>query len=72
MYIIITPQVYLSIYYALQLLLYSSGLSLLERRPKDQLSPIIKRNHVSIWNWIQKYKPQKFIKKEESNGIHYR
>jgi len=23
------------------------------------LSCFIKRNHVSIWNWIQKYKPKK-------------
>ncbi|MBV9176380.1 MAG: hypothetical protein JO297_05030, partial [Nitrososphaeraceae archaeon] len=30
-----------------------------------RLSSIIKRNHVSIWNWIQKYKPQKFIQKKK-------
>ncbi len=34
-----------------------SGLSL--RKASDRLSIFIKRNHVSLWNWIQKYKPQK-------------
>src|SRR5690606_21594800 len=37
--------------------LYFSGLSL--RRASERLSQLFKRNHVSIWNWIQKYKPQK-------------
>ena len=37
---------------------YFSGLSL--RRASDMLSScFIKRNHVSIWNWVQKYKPRK-------------
>jgi hypothetical protein len=40
------------------LFFYFSGLSL--RRTADRLSScFIKRNHVSIWNWIQKYEPQK-------------
>jgi len=34
-----------------------SGLSL--RRTSQRLSCFIKRNHVSVWNWIQKYKPQR-------------
>jgi putative transposase len=36
-----------------------SGLSL--RKTADRLSTdcFIKRNHISIWNWIQKYKPEK-------------
>ena len=38
------------------LYLYFSGLSL--RRTSQRLSCSIKRNHVTIWNWIQKYKPQ--------------
>ncbi len=38
------------------LYLYFSGLSL--RRVSERLSFFIKRNHVTIWNWIQKYKPQ--------------
>ena len=38
------------------LYLYFSGLSL--RRTSQRLSCFIKRNHVTIWNWIQKYKPQ--------------
>ncbi len=37
------------------LYLYFSGLSL--RRASQRLSCFVKRNHVSIWNWIQKYKP---------------
>jgi putative transposase len=47
------------IYYALQL--YSSGLSL--RKTSQHLSLIIKRNHVSVWNWIQKYEPKKILQK---------
>jgi putative transposase len=47
------------IYYALQL--HSSGLSL--RKMSQHLSLIIKRNHVSVWNWIQKYKPKKMLQK---------
>ena len=54
-----TPPKY--IYYALQL--YSSGVYL--RKTFQRLSPIIKRNHISIWNWIQKYKPQKIIQKKK-------
>jgi putative transposase len=43
--------------------LYFSGLSL--RRTSQQLSCFIKRNHVSIWNWIQKYHPQKVSSKSK-------
>ena len=39
------------------LYLYFSGLSL--RRTSERLSYFFKRNHVSILNWIQKYKPQR-------------
>lgn len=39
------------------LYLYFSGLSL--RRTSERLSCFIKRNHVSIWNWIQAYRPLK-------------
>ena len=39
------------------LYLYFSGLSL--RRTSERLSSLVKRNHVSVWNWIQKYKPKK-------------
>ncbi len=43
---------------------YFSGLSL--RRSSDRLSScFIKRNHVSIWNWIQKYKPKKLYSKKK-------
>src|SRR6478609_8363417 len=54
-----TPPEY--IYHGLYL--YFSGLSL--RRTSQQLSCFIKRNHVSIWNWIQKYHPQKISSKSK-------
>jgi transposase-like protein len=50
-----TPLEY--IYYSLQS--YSSGLSL--RKTSQRLLPLIKRSHISIWNWIQRYKPRKII-----------
>jgi len=45
------------IFYALHL--YFSGLSL--RKTSKCLSGFVKRNHVSIWNWIQHYKPEKIF-----------
>ena len=54
-----TPPEY--IYHGLYL--YFSRLSL--RRTSQQLSCFIKRNHVSIWNWIQKYHPQKVSSKSK-------
>jgi transposase-like protein len=45
------------IYNALQS--YSSWLSL--RKTSQRLLPLIKRSHISIWNWIQRYKPRKII-----------
>ena len=42
--------------YTMVCICYFSGLSL--RRASERLSIIIKRNHVSICNWIQKYKPE--------------
>jgi putative transposase len=49
------------VYYALQL--YSSGLSL--RKTSERLSNVlIRRNHVSIWNWIQRYKPRGYFSLE--------
>jgi putative transposase len=47
------------IYCALQL--YFSGLSL--RKASQRLSTFIRRNHVSIWNWIQRYKPMKILQR---------
>jgi putative transposase len=45
---------------------YFSGLSL--RRAAGRLSDcFIKRNPVSIWNWIQKYKPSENNLKEKEN-----
>ena len=55
-----TPSEYIS--YGLYF--YFSGLSL--RKAADRLSDcFIKRNHVSIWNWIQKYNPQKISSKKK-------
>jgi putative transposase len=31
----------------------------------QHLSPFIKRNHVSVWNWIQKYKPKKIFERKK-------
>ena len=47
------------VYYALQL--YSSELSL--RKTSERLSALLirRRNHVSIWNWIQSYKPRRIL-----------
>ena len=53
-----TPSKY--IYYALYL--YFSGLSL--RKTSERLLPFVKRNHVSIWNWIQHYRPKKILQRK--------
>jgi hypothetical protein len=45
------------IYYALQL--HFSGLSF--RKTAQRPSQFIKRNLMSIWNWIQRYKPKKIF-----------
>ncbi|MEJ7642918.1 MAG: DDE-type integrase/transposase/recombinase [Candidatus Nitrosocosmicus sp.] len=53
-----------SVYIGYCLYFYFSGLSL--RRTSQILSShFIKRNHVSIWNWIQKYKPQRISSKKK-------
>ena len=55
-----TPSKY--IYYGLYF--YFSGLSL--RKASKILSLyFIKRNHVSVWNWIQKYRPNKIVTKRK-------
>ena len=48
-------------YYALKL--YFSGLSL--RKTSEHLSAFIKRNHVSIWNRIQRYNKPRYLKKRK-------
>jgi putative transposase len=55
-----TPSEY--VYYGLHL--YFSGLSL--RKVSERLSIVVKRNHVTIWNWIQKFQPKKIISKSKS------
>ena len=50
------------------LYLYFSGLSL--RKASERLACFVKRNHVSIWNWIQKYNPQKIAsRKKKADGF---
>jgi putative transposase len=39
--------------------LYFSGLSL--RKTSEHLLPFVKRNHVSVWKWIQHYRPKKIL-----------
>ncbi len=52
-----------SLYVGYAMYFYFSGLSL--RKSADRLSScFIKRNHVSIWNWIQKYSPKKMSSKK--------
>ncbi len=53
-----------SAYIGYGLYFYFSGMSL---REVSQIlsSYFIKRNHVSIWNWIQKYKPKKIMSKKK-------
>ncbi len=53
-----------SSYIGYGLYVYFSGLSL--RRAAQILSScFIKRNHVSIWNWIQKYEPKRISLKRK-------
>ena len=35
------------------------------RRVSERLSCFVKRNHVSIWNWIQKYKPKRICSRRK-------
>ncbi|MDR4492605.1 MAG: hypothetical protein AB7V56_05920 [Candidatus Nitrosocosmicus sp.] len=58
-----TPSEYICYGLYLYLYLYFSGLSL--RRTSERLSRFIKRNHVSIWNWIQEYHPIKISSKRK-------
>ena len=58
-----TPSKY--IYYALHL--YFSGLSL--RKTSQHLSPFIRRNHVSIWNWIQRQRPEKIFQRKRRSTV---
>jgi len=40
--------------------------SFFKKKSDERLSSgFIKRNHVSIWNWIQKYKPKKLTAKRK-------
>jgi len=55
-----TPSEY--VYYGLHL--YFSDLSL--RKASERLSIVVKRNHVTILNWIQKFQPKKIFSKSKS------
>jgi putative transposase len=55
-----TPSEY--VFYGLHL--YFSGLSL--RKVSERLSIVVKRNHVTIRNWILKYRPKKIFSKSKS------
>ncbi|MDQ6723085.1 MAG: hypothetical protein M3Z01_02300 [Thermoproteota archaeon] len=57
-------------YICYALYFYFSGLSL-RRTSQKPSSYFIKRNHGSIWNWIQKYKPKNINKEKENRGIHH-
>jgi putative transposase len=50
------------IFYALHL--YFSGLSI--RKTSQHLSAFVKRNYVSIWNWIHHYKPEKMFHRKRT------
>jgi putative transposase len=45
---------------------YFSGLSLRKAAGSRLSNCFIKRNHVSIWNWFQKYKPEKISSKKKN------
>lgn len=55
-----TPSEY--VYYGLHL--YYSGLFL--RKASERLSIVVKQNHVTLWNWIQKFQPKKIFSKSKS------
>ena len=47
------------------LYLYFLGLSFRSTAKALSFLKIIKISHVSIWNWIQKYKPRKYFKNKK-------
>ncbi len=47
------------------LYLYFLGLSY--RNTSKALARFVKRSHVSIWNWIQKYHPKKYHQREKGS-----
>ena len=50
------------------LYLYFLGLSTRNVAKALSFLNIVKRRHVSIWNWIQKYKPMKLSSKRKKIG----
>ncbi len=54
------------------LYLYFSGLSFRNAAKALSFLLLVKISHVSIWNWLQKYKPRKYLKNKkipEYSGI---
>jgi putative transposase len=47
--------------------LYFSGLSL--RKTSEHLLPFVKRNHVSVWKWIQHYRPKKILQMKRRRKV---
>jgi putative transposase len=47
------------------LYLYFLGLSFRNTTKALSFLKIVKISHVSIWNWIQKYKPRKYFKNKK-------
>ena len=43
--------------------MYFLGLSFRNASSKALSSRIIKRSHVAIWNWVQRYRPKRIIYK---------
>jgi putative transposase len=49
--------------YGLYLLLYFLGLSY--RNTSKALAQFVKRSHLAVWKWIQRYKPKKIARKRK-------
>ena len=55
-----------SVYIGYGLYLYFPGLSFRNSAKALSFLQIVKRSHVSIWKWIQKYKPEKISSKKKN------
>ncbi len=53
--------------YGLGLYLYFLGVSFRNAAKALSFLHLVKISHVSIWNWIQKYKPKKINEKKKIN-----
>jgi putative transposase len=48
--------------------LYFLGLSFRNTAKALSFLLLVKISHVSIWNWLQKYKPKKYLKNKKIQG----